>query len=513
MAEAESLQIAANAFSAMARVGITSVVGIVLAKFPKAKPLMPLQFLQQLSRLSNNVFVPALIVESLGSGVNVSMLKRMGVLIPLCAVINLTSFALAHTFGWFMHGRKQDDMYLALTVAIGSPNAISLPIMVLQTLCENDVVNADYDADSTACFAEGTSMLFVYSIGWHVMFWSYGFPRLKTLVKVPADPAANPENDGAGSSSGSSTATAVARARAFFSWAWSVLLSPAMVAIMVGVVIALLPPVQSLLFDDGALLHSFGGTVSTLGQPVVAVNCLVMAASLAHVDLSGGRGAGAATAAPTTVGSSSSAGVAGGARKGSAAGYALLESVDTARCDDSETGARAAAATSPSPEEEWKDDTDKEEGDNDDDDDDDDDDDGDAVGKDAERGRIKAGTGTAGPRVNEGDGGEAAGVPLPAWGSIAALVLCRLVLPPVVAIFALLPAAVRLGVLRADDRLMQLVVAVESASSSAQLIIVSLNQLGLVSIASQMSYAYVYQFVASIFTLTFWVTVSMTRIY
>jgi hypothetical protein len=55
------------------------------------------------------------------------MLKRMGVLIPLCAVINLTSFALAHTFGWFMHGRKQDDMYLALTVAIGSPNAISLP--------------------------------------------------------------------------------------------------------------------------------------------------------------------------------------------------------------------------------------------------------------------------------------------------------------------------------------------------------------------------------------------------
>jgi hypothetical protein len=102
---------------------------------------------------------------------------------------------------------------------------------------------------------------------------------------------------------------------------------------------------------------------------------------------------------------------------------------------------------------------------------------------------------------------------LPAWGSIAALVLCRLVLPPVVAIFALLPAAVRLGVLRADDRLMQLVVAVESASSSAQLIIVSLNQLGLVSIASQMSYAYVYQFMASIFTLTFWVTVSMTRIY
>ena len=304
-----------------------------------------------------------------------------------------------------------------------------------------------------------------------------------------------------------------------------------MVAIMVGVAVALLPPVQSALFDDGAVLHSLGGTLTTLSEPVVAVHCLIMAASLAHVDMTGGRhgvggssggGGGSLTSGPALAAARI---LAGGTGKGLAPAYALLqgeseESADTVRCDEAGggkrlgSGQRGASTSSPPPDEEWKDETEDE------------------VEEDAESGRMPTDKGeTKGDAMGEatgeatgeakdagaeirGDGGGSEGaVPLPSWGSITALVLCRLVLPPLIAIYALLPAAVHLGVLSADDRLMQLVVAVESASSSAQLIIVSLNQLGLERLSSQMSYMYVFQYLFSVFSITGWVTASMSRIY
>jgi hypothetical protein len=103
--------------------------------------------------------------------------------------------------------------------------------------------------------------------------------------------------------------------------------------------------------------------------------------------------------------------------------------------------------------------------------------------------------------------------PLPSWGSIAALCVCRLILPPLVVIYTILPAALHLRIIQKEDRLMQLVIAVESASSSAQVMIVSLNQLGLTEIASNMSYMYVFQYVSSIFSITLWVTLAMSSIY
>ena len=103
--------------------------------------------------------------------------------------------------------------------------------------------------------------------------------------------------------------------------------------------------------------------------------------------------------------------------------------------------------------------------------------------------------------------------PLPSWRSVGALILCRLILPPLLIIYVVLPMAIHVHLIREEDRLMQLVIAIEASSTSAQLIIVSLNQFGLTILAQSMAYIYVFEYFSSVATITLWVTVAMSQIY
>ena len=508
MTRNDTVEIAFNAFSAMSKIALMSCVGVFLAKYPRSKPIMNLEFIQTLSKLSNNVFVPCLIMTSLGSGVNLELLSRIGVLILFCAIINLISFFFAHTIGWWLHGRCKDDMYIALAVAVGSPNAISLPIMVLQTMCENDTINLDYGSSAKQCYTEGTSMLFVYSIGWHLMFWSYGFPILKSLKEkqllaetttqstsspsasspTPLLPVSDPmllreDNTNGNNSTNNSSSNNGSRICSSLTlckpkvlqtlkWLQSVLLTPAMMAIIVGVTISLIPPLQRMLFEDISIFRPLGSAITTLGEPVVATSCLIMSASLANVDLSRGR---------PRIHHTESNEVEMTARdndksdKPTTKSYALL----SGGIDESMHEETHSPVDLNNEKDEQKE--------------------GPIIDV------VPVGNSFIPPLVDI--------VPLPSWRSVTALILCRLVLPPLLVIYALLPLALHFHILRMEDRLMQFIIAIESASSSAQVIIVSLNQLGLTKIASDMSYMYVFQFTSSIFTISFWATVAMSNIY
>ena len=113
--------IALNAFAAMMKIAIMSCVGVFFAKYPKQKPIMSTEFIQTLSKLSNNVFIPCLILTSLGSGVNQELLSRIGILIVFCGIINGLSYTLAYTLGRCLHGTNNatDNLYKAMAVAIG----------------------------------------------------------------------------------------------------------------------------------------------------------------------------------------------------------------------------------------------------------------------------------------------------------------------------------------------------------------------------------------------------------
>lgn len=290
-----------NAFAAMVKIFLISAVGIFLAKFPRGEPLLPAPMIKYLSKLANNVFVPCLIMTSLGSAVTLQLLSRIGVLVFFCFIANSISYFFGHTIGLFLHGRSDDAMFTALVVAIGSPNAISLPLMVMQTMCEEKYVRADYNDSQSECFVEATSMLFVYSMGWHLMFWSYGFPKLKGIKqRFYSDLTDLSSNvicvDTINEESGHPILNLILKKisfrknkDAFCSWLKTVFLTPAMIAIFVGIAIGLIPYTQELMFEKMSVLRPLGSALTTLGEPVVAINCLIMSASLAQVDFSNGR--------------------------------------------------------------------------------------------------------------------------------------------------------------------------------------------------------------------------------
>ena len=77
----------------------------------------------------------------------------------------------------------------------------------------------------------------------------------------------------------------------------------------------------------------------------------------------------------------------------------------------------------------------------------------------------------------------------------------------------LLRLSVMAGVIAASARMTQLVIVLQSANPSAQMVIVCLNQLGVPDLAAQISLLYVGQYLLCIVTLTLWASVGMAMIY
>jgi len=210
-------------------------------------------------------------------------------------IINATSYTLVFTIGKIFYV-GDISMYLAICVAIGSPNAVSFPILVMETMCEQADINHDYDHDSQKCFDAASSMLFVYSIGWHIMFWTYAYPLLESLgnddlsnntLQYSADPSHNTltfQSIIASMYTVKEFIRTDAGKKELFKWIFNVLLSPAMVSIYLGIFIGLIPALKHNIFQNGAPLHPIGSVLKTIGEPLVCINTFIMAASLAHAD-------------------------------------------------------------------------------------------------------------------------------------------------------------------------------------------------------------------------------------
>lgn len=296
-----------TAFSAMLKVFLVSAIAFVAADYPKANPILPKSSLQILARLSNAIFLPCAVVAALGSTLSAAIFSKLIVLVLFAFIINSISYLLVFTIGkGFYKGDK--TMFTALCVAVGSPNAVSFPILVMQTMCEQPDINIDYDSNSSTCFDEASTMLFVYSIGWHIIYWTFGFPMLESMKASQLD-----QNDTITQSNNlePETTGTIISTRYFYDlynettisftlvksylhtddgkrelgrWLWNVLCSPAMLSIYIGIFIGLIPFLKHIIFDESAPLHSIGSVLNTVGEPLVCVNTFVMAASLAHAD-------------------------------------------------------------------------------------------------------------------------------------------------------------------------------------------------------------------------------------
>lgn len=282
-------------------------MGIIAAKYPKNEPILPPSSLRYLSRLSNVVLTPCLIINSLGGTINFALFQRIGILTFFCFVINIVSFLLCDLVGFYIHGEengnRDSELYITIKIAAGNGNAISLPILVMQILCQDSLINADYNHDSLQCYNEASSMIFVYMIMWFVMFWGYGFPTLQHLkhrqtIPQPSQPLPPHQDKSIFSFPSYSTLASFqvqciqtiqtgmnpVNQQYMLDKIQRVLLNPAMLAVIVSLCIGFIPPIQQQLFSHSGSLNVIGASIDTIGQPVVALNCLIMAASLAHCD-------------------------------------------------------------------------------------------------------------------------------------------------------------------------------------------------------------------------------------
>ena len=283
--------VAANAFGAMMKIFLVSVVGVLCAKYPRGNPLLPVPVLKNVARFCNAVLVPCLILGNLGASLSWGLLTRVGIMVPLSILNNMISLGAAR----LLKPLHENDelLYKASVLTVASPNTISMPLMVLQSLCDDNAVAADYSGDSAKCFRESTALMFIYSIGFHIMFWGYVFPSFEDLQKEYCA-----REDGVplmqqGLATANSDDSNVPSVKMSYSEIYQrvvtlvnhVAISPSMLGIYGGLFIGLIPPVQRFFFSPDGLLYPIGSAVQTLASPVVALNIIIMAASLAHIDV------------------------------------------------------------------------------------------------------------------------------------------------------------------------------------------------------------------------------------
>jgi hypothetical protein len=139
-----------------------------------------------------------------------------------------------------------------------------MPIMIMQTLCEQDIVNIDYNNDPNKCYDAATGMLFLYSTGFHAVYWTFAARKLR---EASASTLSQSQLD-----------------HDLFSTVKHVLSTPALIGVYLGIVIGLISPLRYGLFESESLIRSVGSSIKTLGQPVVSMQTLIMAASLGHLE-------------------------------------------------------------------------------------------------------------------------------------------------------------------------------------------------------------------------------------
>lgn len=235
----------------------------------------------------------------------------------------------------------------------------------------------------------------------------------------------------------------------------NILLSPSLLAISIGILIGLIPNLQALLFSTPSILRPFGSALITIASPVVCTNTLIMAASLAQVY------------------------------------FSILESRDRSKSMQQTIPDTIISPFHVESKETYSN-----------------------VEITFEQRGVPIELDNLNPQdVNITSAAtHETKLSVPKWRTVAVMIICRLIIPSLVMI-AVAKLFVAINLIPQKEKLMQLLLVIESSSPSAQLIIVSLNQIGTPDIASGISYMFVFQYMTSILTVTMWATIGINAIY
>jgi len=453
-----------SSIKAMGNIFLVSTVGYVLALYPSKNPILPPAFLKLLSRLSMTVLAPCLIFSTVSSTMTPSLLSSS---LPLIGFSVLQFFVLLLLSRLFRCLHPDQRMARIVEIAAATPNQISLPLMVLGSMCKSPVISEGFSSPThipgevadevelqfrvDECSKTSMGLVFIFAIGFYVTFWGYGigvFRELRTAEQRRVERGEEGEEEGEEGEEGEEEENRTgeeerertkregpvgpvalkhlpspSRCVEFLKRS---LLNHMTITIYVSILAAVVPGVQSSLHSRGGSLEPLGDAIRIVSDPLIAINCFVMSGSLALT----GRG-----------GKRRGRRMEEGEKAERGEGVELVFRRDDAN-DGSSSGGGGGGA------------------------------DGDGDGS-----------------KEETDSDEVIAIK-PPFITIFLHSFLRLVAGPAV-MLPLLFLAVNLGLIGKEERLIQLIIAVEAAAPSAQMMIIALNQLGVQDLAGGLAYMYV----------------------
>ncbi|CAN0203910.1 unnamed protein product, partial [Scytosiphon promiscuus] len=159
--------------------------------------LLTREVCRSFSRVVMDVFLPCLLLASIGGTLNPGTLRDSWHLVAGSALSIVLSNATAWAFGWLLMSPSARPTFRPVQMAIAFPNSLVFPLLLLDALCEQDAINSDFAGDSNECYDQATGMIFVFVACWQILFFGWGVYCLKednalelSLANQPTAPAA-----------------------------------------------------------------------------------------------------------------------------------------------------------------------------------------------------------------------------------------------------------------------------------------------------------------------------------
>ncbi|CAK44016.1 uncharacterized protein An01g11100 [Aspergillus niger] len=263
------------------------------------------------ANLNVTLFTPCLIFTKLGSQLTAEKLTDLAIIPAIFVIQTLVSYSCAFVVSRCLRLKKRPSNFVAAMAVFGNSNSlpISLVMSLSQTLKGLHWSRVPNDNDDEVA-ARGILYLLIFQQLGQLVRWSWGYhvllaPRERYLEEAEADPDTtrigqgqerytdNPEQidpdeplvrtrsfDEQTQASGASQEDSDAWIRRFFHGLWE-FMNPPLWAMLVSIVVASVPSLQNLFFDEGTFVsNSVTRAINQNGQVAVPLILVVLGANL-----------------------------------------------------------------------------------------------------------------------------------------------------------------------------------------------------------------------------------------
>jgi len=293
---------------------LLNLLGVLLTRVPKI-PLLQREHVRAMSRITMFLCAPCLLATNISSNLTPELLQQSWYLIPWAWLFLLIGYIVSLVMVRCASPGVAFKRHFLVAASHG--NSMAMPLVLVETLFKQPVL-LERDQDG---LAQATTFIFMYVVGWSVVFWGFSFHYLNYSEVTPAalpssignssnshlpdnsgcistdkkltasvmemspitpSPTANNSTSNSNSRAGSNNDTVCAANcwRRTKSCGAEVLLSPPIVGIAVGCLVGLVPSFNWLFYSESSPIRPVTLAAEVLGKGMVTITSIVMMSSL-----------------------------------------------------------------------------------------------------------------------------------------------------------------------------------------------------------------------------------------